>query len=88
MRKRILVLTAALVIGGGAWLISVLSRPDAAQQTPPRRGSAGTFQQQPLRQQEPVGWVFGRLVGVQQSVYTPAGPGVPLQGSPLPGQQP
>ncbi|MCI0459446.1 MAG: hypothetical protein L0Z62_21055 [Gemmataceae bacterium] len=83
MKKRILFLTAALVIGNAAWMISVLFRPATAQQTPPRSGSART-----LYQQEPVGWVFGRLVGVQQSVYAPAGPGVSLQGPPLPGHEP
>lgn len=84
MKKRILFLMAAVVIGSGVWVVTILSRPDAVQQTPPSSGSASVPQRQ-----EPVGWVFGRLVGVQQSVYAPSGyapsgQGMPLQGPPPP----
>lgn len=83
MKKRILFLAAALVIGIGAWIVCALSRPAAAHHT--------AFPAEAVvlpRQQEPVGWVFGRLVGVQQSVGAPSGLGVPFQGSPLPQRHP
>jgi hypothetical protein len=83
MKKRILFLAAVLVIGIGAWIVSVSSRSKVAHHTALPSETAGI-----PRQQEPVGWVFGRLVGVQQSVGAPSGPGVPFQGSRLPHQHP
>jgi hypothetical protein len=81
MKKRILFLAAAVVIGGGVWIVSVLSRSNADHHPALPAGAASY-----PSQQEPVGWVFGRRVGVQQSPMG-SGPVMPLQSSPRPIQQ-
>ena len=83
MKKRILFLPAALIVGIGVWIVAGSSRSSVAPPTALPSKAARL-----PRQQEPVGWVFGRLFGVQHSVYTPSGPVIPLQGQPLPQQRP
>ena len=65
MKKCIFYLTAFIAIGLSGWIVTgLLLRRDVGH---PRPSSASALNQ------EPVGWVFGRLIGVRQSVYSPFG---------------
>ena len=68
MRKRAFFLMAAVFLVGAGWIVAGLARPEAEQ---PRLSTEGTYSNQP----EPVGWVFGRLLNVQPSAYSPHGMG-------------
>ena len=73
MRKRAFSLMAAVFLVGAGWIAARLARPEVEQ---PRLSTEGTYSPQP----EPVGWVFGRLLNVQPSAYSPHGMGGIPQG--------
>ena len=68
MKKKALVLMASVVLVGAGWITTGLFRPEAKQ---PRLSTADTH----FHQHEPVGWVFGRLLNMQPSAYSPSGMG-------------
>ena len=68
MRKRVCFLMAAVFLVGAGWIAAGLVRPEVKQ---PRLATEGTDFHQP----EPVGWVFGRLLNVQPSAYSPSSMG-------------
>jgi hypothetical protein len=65
--KARILLMAIAVVGSGAWIVSSLSEADEVEPALPQRGSANI-----CHRPEPAGWVFGRLVGIQQSVLEPS----------------
>ena len=68
MRKRAFFLMAAVFLVGAGWIAAGLARPEVKQ---PRLSTEGIYSHQP----EPVGWVFGRLLNVPPSAYSPSGMG-------------
>jgi hypothetical protein len=79
MKKKAVVLMASVFLFGAGWIATGLFRPKIKQ---PRSSTAGTHFHQP----EPVGWVFGRLLNMQPSAYSPSGMGAMPPPKKTPGQ--